>query len=38
MHSGEPAEFHDGPNQDRYRVVPIPAMDTLFRPSSGGDR
>jgi hypothetical protein len=38
MHSGEPAGFHDGPNRDPYRVVSIPAIDTLFRYGSGGDR
>jgi len=31
MASAERAESHDGPQQDRYRVVSIPAMDQLFR-------
>jgi hypothetical protein len=31
MHLGAPAESQAGPHQDRYRVVSIPATDTLFR-------
>jgi len=31
MHSETPAEAHAGPHQDQYRVVSIPATDTLFR-------
>jgi CRP-like cAMP-binding protein len=31
MHLAEPADPPDGPQQDRYRVVSIPATDALFR-------
>jgi CRP-like cAMP-binding protein len=31
MHPAEPLRSHDGPQQDPYRIVSIPAMDQLFR-------
>lgn len=31
MQLGEPVDGHGGPQQDRYRVVSIPATDMLFR-------